>query len=195
LTWWEAHVTRTVGRYVFGGPDNETIYYYILAIALATFLTAYVVTHSRFGLALRSVGENEEAAAHIGINVTMMKVFGFAISAVFMGATGAVMANRWTYIDPTTAFNPLFSFLPVVMAIFGGTSRLWGPILGAAVFTLFREYLTTEYPYFYMLGMGVVLIIVILYLPNGLIGLVEKASHRLNRVAPLRKVLTKLRRT
>jgi ABC-type branched-subunit amino acid transport system permease subunit len=74
------------------------------------------------------------------------------------------------------------------MAIFGGTSRLYGPILGAVVFTLLREVLITEYPYFYMLLMGATLIVVILYLPNGLLGLIDKAAQRYNRAAPLRRV-------
>ncbi|MCL4876458.1 MAG: branched-chain amino acid ABC transporter permease [Anaerolineae bacterium] len=191
LTWWETHKSRTVGRYVFG-PDPQTIYYYLLGIAALTLLTAYIIRHSRFGLALKSIGENEEAAAHIGINVTLVKVLGFAISAIFMGATGAIMANRLTYIDPTIAFNPLISFLPVVMAIFGGTSRLLGPIVGAAAFTILREYLITEYPYYYMLAMGTTLIVVILYLPDGLFGLVDRVIHRLNRMPQVRRVLARL---
>lgn len=102
------------------------------------------------------------------------------------------MANRLTYIDPTIAFNPLISFLPVVMAIFGGTSRLLGPIVGAAAFTILREYLITEYPYYYMLAMGTTLIVVILYLPDGLFGLVDRVVHRLNRMPQVRRVLARL---
>ena len=66
-------------------------------------------------------------------------------------------------------YHLLLSFLPVLMAIFGGTSRLEGPILGAVIFTLLREFLITEYPLVYMLIMGLTLIAVILYLPGGLI--------------------------
>ena len=190
LTWWETHVTHTVGRFVLG-PGSLTVYYYILGIAVLTLISAYVIKQSKFGLALKGIGENEEAAAHIGINVTRVKILGFAISAIFMGATGAVMANRWTYIDPTTAFNPLISFLPVLMAIFGGTSRLIGPIVGAATFALLQEFLITEYPYYYMLLMGTTLIVVILFLPSGLVGVIESAIRRLSRVAGVRKVLTR----
>ena len=192
LKWWEAHQTGTVGRFIFGGPTNETIYYYLLAIAALTLLTAYLIRHSRFGLALKCIGENEEAAAHIGINVTLFKILGFAISAVFMGATGAIMANRNNYIDPNIAFDPLVSFLPVVMAIFGGTSRLLGPILGAVVFTVLRNYLITEYPYYYLLTMGTTLMIVTLYLPDGLLGLVDRAIRRLNQMPRVRKLLARL---
>ncbi len=172
IQWWEAHKTFTVGRHVSGIP-NEVVYGYILAIFAVTLLTSFLLRHSSLGMALQGIGENEEAAEHIGINVTRVKVIVFAVSAIFMGATGAVMATRWRYIDPGIAFNPLLSFLPVLMAIFGGTSRLGGPILGAAIFTMLQEYLITRYPYFYMLLMGLTFIAVILYLPGGLVLLVE----------------------
>jgi branched-chain amino acid transport system permease protein len=192
ITYWETHANQTVGRFV-RGPDHLTVYQYMVVLAAVTLVTAYIIRHVKLGLALKSIGESEIAAAHIGINVTRVKVFAYAVSAVFMGATGAIIANRWTYIDPTIAFNPLNSFLPVLMAIFGGTSRLYGPILGAVVFTLLREALITEYPYYYMLLMGVTLLVVIMYLPNGLLGLVDKAVRRYYRAAPLRRISTGFR--
>lgn len=192
VTWWEIHQTQTVGRFV-RGANNETVYYYMVAIAVITLVTAYIIQHTKLGLALKGIGENEVAAAHIGINVTLVKVISFSITAIFMGATGAVFANRLNYVDPTIAFNPLYSFLPVLMAIFGGTSRLYGPILGAVVFTILRETLITEFPYLYMLLMGATLILVISFLPGGLVGLIDKVNHRLNRYAPYRKMSMRLR--
>jgi branched-chain amino acid transport system permease protein len=99
LLYWEIHVTGTRGRFVII-VDPPTVYYVMLGILVILLLTAYFIRRSRFGLALQSIGECEEAAAHIGINVTLLKVITFAISAFFMGAAGAVMATRWTYIDP-----------------------------------------------------------------------------------------------
>jgi branched-chain amino acid transport system permease protein len=173
VRWWEVNKMGTVGRWVVG-VDCITVYYVMLVILLLTLLTAYLIRHSRFGLALQSIGENEEAAAHTGINVTLVKVIAFAISAFFMGAAGATMATRWTYIDPSIAFNPLFSFMPVLMAIFGGIGQLYGPIIGAAIFAYLEEVLITKFPYYYMLIFGTILVVVILYLPNGLVGLIQK---------------------
>ncbi len=192
LVWYEANKENTVGRYVFGGPKNDVIYRYVLGITVATFLLAFLVKHSRLGMALACIGEDENAAAHIGINVVLVKVFGFALTAIPMGALGVIMANRWFYIDPVIAFNPLISFLPVLMAIFGGTSRLMGPIVGAAIFTMLREHFITEYPYYYMLFMGSILIFVIMYLPGGLTGLVDFAIRRLNRIPFLRPILMRI---
>jgi branched-chain amino acid transport system permease protein len=153
----------------------------MLVILVILLLTAYLIKRSRFGMALQSIGENEEAAAHIGINVTNLKVFTFAISAIFMGAAGAIMATRWTYIDPYIAFKPLFSFMPVLMAIFGGMGAFYGPILGATVFAYLEEILITRFPYYYMLLFGIILVIVILYLPGGLVGLIQMAQKRVLR--------------
>jgi len=173
LLWWETTMTGTVGRWVVM-VDHKVVYYVILVIFILALLTAYLIRRSRLGLALRSIGEQEEAATHIGINATMVKTITFAISAFFMGATGAIMATKWKYIDPRIAFDPLLSFLPVLMAIFGGTGQLYGPVFGAAIFAYLEEILTTRFPYYYMLLFGSILIIVILFLPHGIVGLVQK---------------------
>ncbi|HXV99819.1 MAG TPA: branched-chain amino acid ABC transporter permease [Anaerolineae bacterium] len=187
LLWYEINMTGTRGRFVIV-VDNNTIYYVMFMILVILLLTAYFIRGSKFGLALQSIGENEEAAAHIGINVTQVKVSAFAISALFMGATGAIMATRWTYIDPYIAFNPLFSFTPVLMAIFGGMGQLYGPVLGATILTYLEEVLITRFPYYYMLIFGTILVVAILYLPNGLVGLITKWTRHLNWAPQIRKI-------
>jgi branched-chain amino acid transport system permease protein len=102
-----------------------------------------------------------------------LKVIIFAISAFFMGAVGSAIAARWTYIDPYSSFNVLFSFMPVLMAIFGGIGHFFGPFLGATVFAYLEELLLTKFPYYYMLIFGTILVVTILFLPNGLVGLVQ----------------------
>jgi branched-chain amino acid transport system permease protein len=181
LLWYEVNITGTRGRFVIV-VDNNTIYYVMLIIFVMALLTAYLIRCSKFGLALQSIGESEEAAAHIGIDVTLLKVITFAISAVFTGAAGAIIATRWTYVDPYIAFNYLFSFMPVLMAIFGGMGLFYGPILGAAVFAYLEEVLITRFPYYYMLLFGLILVIVILFLPNGLVGLIQRGGETLRQL-------------
>jgi branched-chain amino acid transport system permease protein len=173
LLWWETNMKGTVGRFVVSIEHLE-VYYIMLIIFAVALLTAFLIKRSKFGLALRSIGEHEEAALHTGINVTFLKTITFAASAFFMGAAGATMATRWTYIDPSIAFNPLFSFMPVLMAIFGGIGHLYGPILGATIFALIEEVLITRFPYYYMLFFGIILIVVILFLPKGMIGMIKR---------------------
>ena len=173
LHWWEVNITGTVGRLIISA-DNTTVFYAMVVIFLAVLLTSYLIRRSKFGLALRSIGETEEAAAHSGVNVNRVKVAIFAVSAFFMGATGATMSMRWTYIDPTSAFNIQYSFMPVLMAIFGGMGHLYAPITGAAILSLLEEILTTKFPYYYMLLFGLTMLVVIRFMPYGLEGMIEK---------------------
>jgi branched-chain amino acid transport system permease protein len=179
VLWWEVNITGTTGR-VVPTVDNTTVYYLMLTILVIVIFTAYLIKHSRFGLALQSIGECEEAAAHTGVNVTALKITTFAVSAFFMGAAGAVMATRWTYIDPRIAFNPILSFLPVLMAIFGGMGQLYGPVIGAVIFTYLEEFLITRFPYYYMLIFGIIMVVAIVYLPDGLVGLTQKLWNRIS---------------
>ena len=183
MLWWEVNISHRTGRVVIF-VDPSTVYYVMLGIFVILMLTAYFIRRSKYGVALQSIGENEEAAAHRGVNVTMVKVTTFAVSAFFMGAAGAIMATRWTYIDPNIAFNMLYSFMPVLMAIFGGMGQLYGPVLGGAIFAYVEEFLTTRFPYYYMLAFGIMVVVVILYLPNGLVGLVPRLVRRWRKRGP-----------
>ena len=177
LLFYELHVTGTRGRFVVV-VDYTTIYYILLGILVLLLLTAYIIRRSKYGLALITIGQEEEAAAHTGVNVVMVKVITFAISAFFMGAAGTIMATRWTYIDPFIAFNPFFSFMAVVMTYFGGIGHFCGPILGAAVLTYLEEFLITRFAELYMIIFGAILVGVLLYLPEGLAGLIQKIWKR-----------------
>jgi branched-chain amino acid transport system permease protein len=177
LLFYEINITGTRGRFVLL-VGNEPIYYVILGILVLLLLTVFFIRRSKFGLAMQSIGDNEDAAAHMGVNVTLVKIITFAVSAFFIGAAGAIMATRWTYIDPYVAFNINFSFLPALMAIFGGMGQLYGPLIGAAILAYLEELLLTKFPYFYMLSFGIILVVVILYLPGGLAGLIQRARQR-----------------
>jgi len=175
LLFFELHVMGVRGRFVVVMGYN-TIYYAFLILFVVLMFAVYFIRRSRFGLALQSIGENEEAAAHTGINVTLVKVVTFAISAFFMGAAGATIATRWTYIDPYIAFDAKISFIPILMAIFGGMGKLYGPVIGAVIFAYLQETLITEFPELYMLIFGVVLVAAILFMPEGLVGVIEKLA-------------------
>jgi branched-chain amino acid transport system permease protein len=180
IYYYEINVEGLRGRFVVL-ESNETIFYYLLGIFVVTMIVAYLMRRSKFGLALQSIGENEEAAAHMGVNVTMVKILTFAVSAIFMGAAGVVMATKWTYVDPGVAFNLMISFTPVLMAIFGGMANLYGPVIGAVLFAYIQEVLTTgKLSNYYMLIFGVVLICAIVFMPQGLLGLIQKGWKRVS---------------
>lgn len=178
LLFFEIQVTGTRGRFVMV-MDEKTIYFYMLGIFVLLLITSYLIKNSKYGLALLSIGQEEDAAAHTGVNVVRVKVTTFAISAFFMGTAGSVMATKWTYIDPFIAFNTSYSFMPVAMAIFGGMGSVFGPIIGAVILTYLEEILITNFAEVYMLIFGAILVAAILYLPDGLVGLIQKIWKRL----------------
>ena len=102
----------------------------------------------------------------------------FAISAVFITLVGAIMAPRWTYIEPSIAFNPTISFQVVIMALLGGAHRLWGPAVGAIPLTLLFEFLSARFPSTSTLIIGVVFLLIVYALPQGVVGVWERFSRR-----------------
>ncbi len=185
--WYEVNVTGTVGRHValvsYGSTD---VYYYLMVFSIIiVLLNWYFQKHHRLGYALRSIGQNEEAAASSGVNTTFYKVFAFALSSSLMTLVGATITLRWSYIDPYIAFNPNISFLVVVMALLGGVGVHYGPILGVIPLVLLSEFLSTTYPHHFMMLLGFVYIIVIYIFEDGVIGfkdmLINKYFQKINR--------------
>lgn len=166
---WEVNVSGTVGRILMGAPDLHIFYYSMLVIAGLGVAVASWIRSSRFGVGLRSIKEDEEAAESLGINTSVYKWLAFGISAFFPGLVGSVMALRWTYIDPYTVFNPIVSFQIIVIAFLGGVTEVEGPLLGAIVLTLISEVLWAKYPYYYMIILGVILIILVYFIPTGIL--------------------------
>lgn len=177
LHWYEITVLGMRGRPVVKVSDT-TVFYVLLLIVVLLIVITYFLKRSRYGLAMSCIGSCEEAAAHIGVNVVWLKVFTFALSSFFIGLTGAIMATGLLYIDCFIAFDLNYSFFPTLMAIFGGMGHFFGPVVGAAVFSYLREVLVTKFPYAYMFIFGIVMIFTILYLPNGIIGLVQSIRKK-----------------
>jgi len=176
LIWYETRVTGTVGRLLLSPPGPWTLYYTVLTLAGLAVATALLLRRSRWGYALVGIGEDEERALTLGIDTTRVKVGTFALSAAFMGAVGAAMAPRWTYLDPQV-FNPLVSFQTVIMALVGGATTVVGPALGAAFLGLVSELFLLRFRYVYMLALGLTLIAVVVAFPSGLAGIGRRAPR------------------
>ncbi|WP_430396521.1 branched-chain amino acid ABC transporter permease [Ferrovibrio sp.] len=174
VTWFEVNKTRTLGRYVFVDISQTQIYWQLLALAVLVFLAGFLIQRSRLGLALRVIGDDEMVARHVGIDTTRAKVLLFAFSASFMTLAGAVMAPRWTYIDPAIAFNPVLSFQVLIMALLGGVHRLYGPLLGVVPLTLLFEYLLARFPNHFSILIGLAFMVIVYAIPQGVVGLIEK---------------------
>ena len=169
ITYFEKSYAHTVGRVLTDTPESWVVYLTVLLISLAAIGTCAVVRSSRFGLALAGIGADEERAQTLGVNARRTKIAGFALSAFFAGALGAAMAVRWTYIDPSSVFNPFIGFQTVLIAMVGGAHTLIGPLASSVVFSLLTEFLRLQFPYAFLIVLGLLLIVLVLYLPGGLV--------------------------
>jgi branched-chain amino acid transport system permease protein len=171
VTYYEKSVTGTVGRVLAVVPERDTIYLTVLLLAVLTVGLSMWVRRTRLGLALMGIGADEQRAQTLGVNTRWVKLAGFAMTAAVAGAVGAAMSVRWTYIDPHTVFNPFIGFQTVLIALIGGAMTLWGPLIAAIVFSLLAETLRLQAPQVYMMSLGLLLILCVLYLPGGLASL------------------------
>jgi branched-chain amino acid transport system permease protein len=158
-------------------PSLDVKYFTMLAIALGATLLIAWIHRSRFGLELRAIREDEEAAEMVGVNTTRNKVTAFVLSALIPGAVGAVYAMYTSYIDPAAAFDPARNIEMIVVVLFGGSGTVWGPIIGAATVMVLREMLWAQFPAAHLAALGVLLLFVVLYLPGGLVSMVRE-RHR-----------------
>ena len=183
FTLYEVHIKKSVGTILLGAPDDKTFYYALLILGVIAIATAQIIRNTKLGLGLFSIRGDEEAAESMGVNVTRYKLVAFVISSVFMGCVGAIMALRWTYIDPPIAFNSNISFQVCIMSILGGVNDVRGPIIGAIALTLIAEAFGVQFPYHYLIILGVTLILIMKFWPMGLLGALQQLWVKLKHSA------------
>ena len=141
-------------------------------VTLALLVTAWL-RHSRFGAYLQAVRDNEDAALAVGVNPFRIKLVAIVLSGALMGAGGAFYAQVFQYIDPGLAFGPHTSVEALVGAIVGGMGTLWGPVLGALALHVLADVtrnLLGQLPGINMVIYGMVLIVIVMFLPRGISG-------------------------
>jgi branched-chain amino acid transport system permease protein len=157
---------------------DQHIYWQLLALGAIVALLGWWINRSRLGFALRIIGNDELVASHVGIHSPRAKVLLFVISGVVAAIVGAIMAPRFTYIEPSMAFAPDLSFQVVIMALLGGVHRLWGPIVGVVPFTLLWEAISASFPTQTVLLLGVAFLLIVYFIPQGVVGLLEKLKRK-----------------
>lgn len=174
VTWVQNNFTGSRGLYVLTELKDHHIYWQLLALGAIVAWVGWLVNRSRLGFALRIIGNDEVVAAHVGIHSARAKVALFVISGVVAAVVGAVMAPRFTYIEPSMAFAADLSFQVVIMALLGGVHRLWGPLVGVVPFTLLWEAISASFPTQTVLLLGIAFLLIVYFIPNGVVGLFEK---------------------
>ena len=151
-------------------------YYFVLLVAALAFLFSRNLVRSKIGRALVAIGSTEIGAAAMGVNVTRYKLLMFALSGLYAGLAGSLYAHYLTFVGPDS-FTTDFSILLVVMIGVGGIHTLWGAVLGA-VFAATAPTLLSSYREYSMLLYGVLLVVLMMFLPEGLGGVLQRLGNR-----------------
>jgi branched-chain amino acid transport system permease protein len=159
-------------------------YYFTLAIVGLSILALHAIVDSPFGYALKSVRENPRRARYIGIDVRRHQLAAFVISGAFSGLAGGLFAFYNGSVFPDFAYFTK-SFEPLVVALLGGVQSFFGPLAGAFGFKILEWLVSRQWPVYWPLFLGGIVVVVIVVLPSGFVGLV---GGRLWRTRPAAKV-------
>ncbi|MBP8626740.1 MAG: branched-chain amino acid ABC transporter permease [Syntrophorhabdaceae bacterium] len=159
--------------------DKTWYFYVILLIAAATYLLIKIIMESKLGYYFVAIREDQDAAESLGIDTTFYKTISLCLSGVSTGIAGAFYMNYMGYIDPATVF-PLseVSIATVMVVMVGGAATYWGPVIGALIMVFLAEVIRSL-PHIgaaHQTIFGVILILIIMFLPNGIVGDFNKLS-------------------
>jgi branched-chain amino acid transport system permease protein len=157
-------------------PGETGFYYYFLALMLITLAVEWVVANGRFGYSLRAIAQDEDATASVGVNTTRAKVAAFALSGMFTALAGALFAFQLVNIYPQRMFSVEITVLTVVMAVIGGAGTVLGPLIGAVSLQFLSEYLRTNFLDLHTFIFGAIIIIAVLFLPEGAVKFTRDAT-------------------
>ena len=172
---------------VFSGTSKIPYYYIVLVIAVLTVALCQRISRRKLGYYLMAIREDQETAESIGIDTTKYKLVALAISASLTAVGGAFYANYFLFVDPTIVLPLALSVEIVLMSIIGGLGTVAGPVLGAVLLKLSSEVFRNEFAQANLLIYGALLVVVILFMPGGLMGgfrrLFKFGSRKAQRVS------------
>jgi branched-chain amino acid transport system permease protein len=169
-TVWDSLTHGGLGISFPSTENSMSTYYAMLAVMLVTVVVAYIVGHSRFGIRLNAIREDEAAADALGINLTTYKLTAFVLSAVFPAAAGGIQAYKVLYIDPPSVFFVQITIAMALMSMLGGKGTIIGPIVGAVLLYTAQELTWVNFPTAHLIAYGLFIVLVARFMPRGLVG-------------------------
>lgn len=155
----------------------RTHYYAALIVAVLATVVVYFMTNSRIGLALKAIREDEVSAASHGINVLKYKVMSFAVAAALAGLAGSLYTYYLLHPMPMNVFAQSWLFIPILMVVLGGTGTILGPWVGAFLVYAIAWYGDQYFPGWHPIILGVIIILVMLFIPSGLMGIGQNVNQ------------------
>lgn len=162
-------------------------YYFFLGIAILTIGTAYALVKSKFGLGMMAVREQEDAAESLGVSALRHKLLALTASAFFAALAGGGFAYYHVSYYLQFPFMPVWTFDAVMMTYIGGIGSIIGPIIGAVFFVVVKEFLSLNFVEMHLIVFGVIFILVVLFLPGGLVEAWEKIRKMIARRSQVKK--------
>jgi branched-chain amino acid transport system permease protein len=161
-------------------PDYQPtqVYYTMLVVTAATVFTLTIVMRSKLGMALSAIRQQEDTALSIGVNATLYKTVAFVLSGFFAGLGGATWFWGVTIIDPPGAFDTTVTLTVISMAMLGGLGTLFGPAMGAGILYYVENYVRASYPNLHLVIFGLIIIVVVLIVPEGIMGFLSRRFLR-----------------
>jgi branched-chain amino acid transport system permease protein len=170
VTVWDSLTHGGLGISLPSAETSMETYYAMLVLMLLTVAVAYAVGHSRFGVRLNAIREDEGAAEALGINATLYKLAAFVLSAVFPAVAGGIQAYKVLYIDPPSVFFVQITIAMALMSMLGGKGTVIGPILGAVLLYTAQELTWVNFPTAHLIAYGLFIVLVARFMPRGLVG-------------------------
>lgn len=170
-----AYVRQGMGFFIHAsyGLTTNNMYYLALLLGVGSIVVVHILLHSRLGLGLMAMRDNETAAETMGVEIFRSQLVTFIISAVITGFTGAAFYLYQVFIQPTAAFSINWTIAVVFIVIIGGMGTIEGPIIGAVIYEILQQFLS-QYVGVGMVILGVIAIAVILVAPKGIVGTVYR---------------------
>jgi branched-chain amino acid transport system permease protein len=168
----------TITAFAGLSPGRRIAYVYWLSLVgmVIAVLVTWWIMRSRLGLGFTAIRDDETAASSLGVRVTRSKRFVFVVSAMGMGLVGAMVATNTLRVQPESIFSVNYAVLMIFMVVIGGVGTIEGPIVGAIVFFLLQQWLS-DLGAWYMVLLGVIAVVMTLFLPKGLWGLVSRGGR------------------
>ena len=169
-TVWDDLTHGGVGISLPSADTSTATYFAMLVLMVVTILVAYAVGHSRFGIRLNAIREDEGAAEALGINATGYKLAAFVLSAIFPAVAGGIQAYKVLYIDPPSVFFVQITIAMALMSMLGGKGTVIGPIIGAVLLYTAQELTWVNFPTAHLIAYGLFIVLIARFMPRGLVG-------------------------
>jgi branched-chain amino acid transport system permease protein len=169
-----------------GGPAHAlwVIYFIMVGVMAASLYLSYAIKTSKFGLGLLAIGQNEDAAAILGVPTSLYKAMVYSVSAFLPAIAGGLYFFKSAFIQPSDAFDLSLSTEALVVGMLGGEGTVTGVAIGAFLYEELRGYLLTSSTFanFQLVVSGALLLLIVLFFPGGLMGFIYSRFPRTQKV-------------